>query len=208
MKALLITLMISLIMTWCGTKVDEKICTDINDPKTCKIASTEVIDIKGLHTTAVDVLTALKNNDEKKLITLMSKDGIRFSPYNYVSDLDIVMTQTNIKDITDSKKTQERWYKDWTGEPISMNFQDYRKRYIYDAKFMTDGVSYLNTKVQRWTVLNNIYDIYSGDTILEYYIPGTSKLYEGMDWKSLTIIFSKENKLRKIKGIVHWERTI
>ena len=59
-----------------------------------------------------------------------------------------------------------------------MNFDDYRKRYIYDASFMNEGIPYLNTKVQRGNTTNNIYDVYSGNMIVEYYIPGKKKLYE------------------------------
>jgi len=202
--------MISLIMTWCGTKINETICTDIKNPTTCTGASSaQISDIEGIHSTAVAVLSALKNNDSDELIELMSKDGIRFSPYSYVSvDSDIVLTKDNIKDITDKTKKFKRWTQDGSGEPINMNFDDYRKRYIYDASFMNEGIPYLNTKVQRGNTTNNIYDVYSGNMIVEYYIPGKKKLYEWADRRSLTIIMSKENNQWKVKGIVHDERTI
>ena len=209
MKTLLITLMISLLVTGCGVKIDETICTNIKDSTTCTNADTQVTDIKELHATAINVLTALKNNDSTKLSKLISTDGIRFSPYSYVNiSSDIVITQTNIATMMKNNEKHTRWNEDGTWDPINMTFQEYRQRYIYDAKFMTEGIPYINTIVQRGNTINNVYDVYSGDMIVEYYIPGTSKLYKWMDRKSLTIVFTKENKQRKVRAITHGERTI
>lgn len=202
--------MISLIMTWCGTKINETICTDIKNPTTCTGANeAQINDIEWIHSTAINVLSALKDHDTKKLSKLISKDWIRFSPYSYVNiDNDIVIFQDDIADITKNNKEFTRGTQDGSWEPINLNFTEYRKRYIYDASFMNEWIPYLNTKVQRGNTTNNIYDIYTGNIIVEYYIPGKKKLYEWMDWKSLTIIMNKENGSWKVKGIVHGERTI
>lgn len=202
--------MLSLIMTWCWTKINETICTDIKNPTTCTWADqAKIADIGWIHNTAVAVLSALKDNDTDELFTLMSKDWIRFSPYSYVDiNKDIVLTKDNISDITNNKETFTRWVQDGSGEPITMNFEEYRKRYIYDASFMNEWIPYLNTRVQRGNTTNNIYDVYTGDMIVEYYIPGKKKLYEWADRRSLTIIMGKENNQWKVKWVVHGERTI
>lgn len=202
--------MISLIMTWCWTKINETICTDIKNPTTCTGADqAKIDDIWWIHRTAINVLSALKENDNEKLSTLISKDGIRFSPYSYVNiDEDVIMTKEDIEDITTHNNKFIRGRQDGTGDPINMTFQEYRARYIYDASFMNEGIPYLNTKVQRGNETNNIYDVYTGNMIVEYYIPGKKKLYEWADRRSLTIIMNKEDGKWKVKWIVHGERTI
>jgi len=207
MKTILIALMVWLIMTGCW-KVSEVTCTNINDPKTC-VTADKVANINEIHASAVDALNALKNKDTTKLWQVISKDWVRFSAYSNVNtSSDIVMKLADFKDAMTSKKTYTRWSQDGSGDPITMTFDEYRARYIYNGNYVTEGTAYINTKVQRGNTINNVYDVYTWDTIIEYYIPGKSKLYENMDRKSLTLIFDKENGARKLKGIVHGERTI
>ena len=199
--------MIWLIMTGCW-KVSEITCTNPNDPKTC-VTADKVANISEIHASAVDVLNALKNKDITKLWQLISKNWVRFSAYSNVSiESDVVFQIENFKEALNSEKTYTRWNQDWSGDPITMTFDDYRARYIYNGNYVTEGTAYINTKVQRGNTINNVYDVYTWDTIIEYYIPGKSKLYENMDRKSLTLVFDKEDGTRKLKAIVHGERTI
>jgi hypothetical protein len=207
MKTILIAFMVWLIMTGCW-KVSEVTCTNANDPTTC-VTADNIPNITEIHASAVDVLNALKNKDVTKLWQLISKDWVRFSAYSNVNvGSDVVFKIDDFKETLQSQKEYTRWTQDWSGDPIVMTFDNYRARYIYNGNYVTEWTAYINTKVQRGNTINNIYDIYTWNAIIEYYIPGKSKLYENMDRKSLTLVFDKESGIRKLKAIIHGERTI
>jgi hypothetical protein len=39
--------------------------------------------------------------------------------------------------------------------------------------------------------------------VVEYYFPGFDPQYEGMDWRSLRLIFLQDNDVWYLAGIVH-----
>ena len=43
---------------------------------------------------------------------------------------------------------------------------------------------------------------------VEYYFSGFDKQYEGLDWRSLSIVFEKKAEAWYITGIIHDEWTI
>jgi hypothetical protein len=43
---------------------------------------------------------------------------------------------------------------------------------------------------------------------VEYYFPGFEAQYEGMDWKSLRLVFEQHQGSWKLVGIIHNEWTI
>ena len=209
MKTILIALMIWLIITGCWVPINIQTCTNVQDTQTC-VSANDVTDIKKINTAADDALAALKNKDGKKLSTMISKDWVRFSPYTYVDiNQDIVISATDIKDIITNNTEYKRWLEAGSWDPIEMTFSEYRSKYIYNGNFDTEWIKYLNSKWSRnGNMVNTIFASYGNDIILEYYIPGKSKLYDNMDRKSLTLIFSKENWDLKLKWVVHGERTI
>ena len=184
-------------------------CTDVKDTQTC-LSANDVADIKKINTAADDALAALKNKDGKKLSEMISKDWVRFSPYTYVDlSKDIVISATDIKDVITNNTKYTRGLEAGSGDPIEMTFSEYSSKYIYNGNFDIEWIKYLNSKWSRnGNMVNTIFSSYGNDAILEYYIPGKSKLYDNMDRKSLTLIFTKEGSDRKLKWVVHGERTI
>ncbi len=209
MKKSLIGLTIGFLIAGCWAPVNIQMCTDVKDTQTC-LSANDVTDIKKINTAADDALAALKNKDGKKLSEMISKDWVRFSPYTYVDlSKDIVISATDIKDVITNNTKYTRGLEAGSGDPIEMTFSEYRSKYIYNGNFDTEWSKYLNSKWSRnGNMVNTIFSSYGNDTILEYYIPGKSKLYDNMDRKSLTLIFTKEGSDRKLKWVVHGERTI
>jgi hypothetical protein len=62
---------------------------------------------------------------------------------------------------------------------------------------------YENQKFDRGTLINNIFDVYTGKQIFEYYFSGFDAQYAGMDWKSLILVLDLENNEWKLIGIIH-----
>ena len=56
--------------------------------------------------------------------------------------------------------------------------------------------------------MNNIADAYEGKQRVEFYLSGFDPQYEGMDWKSLTLVFDQVDGQREVIGIIHNQWTI
>jgi hypothetical protein len=67
---------------------------------------------------------------------------------------------------------------------------------------------YENQKFDRGNIINNAFDVYNGKQLFEYYFSGFDAQYEGMDRKSLILVFDQENNEWKLIGVIHNQRTI
>jgi len=89
-----------------------------------------------------------------------------------------------------------------------MNFRDYISGYVYDVDFLTAPEVLINQKSDRGNTINNAFDVYAGKYLIEYYFSGFEPKYEGMDWKSLMLVFDKKDGQRYLIGVIHGQRTI
>lgn len=154
-------------------------------------------------------LQALKENNINNLIEVISKNWVRFSPYSYIDiDKHIVLKKENIEEAFNSEVKYVRGSEDGTGDPIILSFKDYLKKYIYDIDFATIAERNENNTLQRGNMINNIEDIYTGASTIEFFVPGINPEYEGMDRRSLTLVLQQENWERKVRAIVHSQWTI
>jgi hypothetical protein len=55
--------------------------------------------------------------------------------------------------------------------------------------------------------VNNIFQVYKNKEIYEYYFSGFDAKYEGMDWRSLTLVFEQVKNQWYLLGIIHGART-
>jgi hypothetical protein len=212
MKNISLIFIIGLFITlsWC-TKIT--ITNSLEQPETIQETTTQEIEIEIDMTDKNQVidntLTALKNWDMDKLEKLTSELWIRFSPYSYVdTDRHIVLKKEELKEAFDSETQYARWSEDGSGFPILMTFKEYIERYIYDIDFQQWSEITYDKIVQRGNTINNIDDIYTGASTVEFYIPWINPEYEWMDRRGLTLVLQQENNERKIKAIVHSQRTI
>jgi hypothetical protein len=89
-----------------------------------------------------------------------------------------------------------------------MTLKRYIKRYVYDVDFQKLAKKTFDNSPSRGNMINNVNDIYTWLAIVEYYIPMINVEYEGMDRKALTLVLQQENNERKLRAIIHHERTI
>lgn len=159
---------------------------------------------------AMEVLTAIKNYDMEKLSDHIHPDkGVRFSPYAYVdTDKDLVFTAEEVKNLTDDSKIYVWGHYDGSGDPIELSFRNYYSMFIYDADFINaEQVSY-NKILGQGNTINNSFEVYKDSMIVEYYFSGIDPKYEGMDWRSLRLVFEKKDASWYIVGIIHDQWTI
>ncbi|MDD3263174.1 MAG: hypothetical protein PHR61_05045 [Candidatus Absconditabacteria bacterium] len=154
-------------------------------------------------------IKALKDKNMDNLTKVTSKEGIRFSPYSYVDiDTHITLQKDELKQAFESETQYVRGSEDGTGDPILMTFKSYLKRYVYDVDFEQMSEKHYDQNFQRGNTINNLEDIYTGVSTIEYFVPGINPEYEGMDRKSLTLVLQQEDNEWKIRAIIHNEWTI
>ncbi|MCH8319182.1 MAG: hypothetical protein IIA88_11930 [Bacteroidetes bacterium] len=151
---------------------------------------------------ANDAILAIKNRDMVKLSDLVHPDeGIRFSPYSHVDVInDIVIPVTRLENIFDDEIKYTWGTYAGSGEPLELNFTEYFKRFIYDQDFANAKEIGYNKIIGRGNSQNNILETYPGSIFVEYHFPGFDPKYEGMDWKSLRLVFSSKGGSRLESG--------
>lgn len=202
-----------LFLVACGSKknTELKVTVDTNVVKTDSVKppvnnDSMLLDYSG------NVLKAIKDNDGEKIAGYIHPQlGVRFSPYTYVDTTnDIKMSVDQFKDQwnKNAKKKMVWGLFDGSGEKINMTIADYFKRFVYDLDFLELGEASYNQSKGSGNVINNIKEIYPKNNYVEYYVAGVDKKFEGMDWRSLTLVFQEYQENFYLIGIVHNEWTI
>ena len=152
------------------------------------------------------VLLAFKQDNARYLLNFIHPTiGLRFSPYGYVDTLrDVKVDPPAFERLTQDPSKKILWGNyDGSGEPIELTFTAYTKKFIYDVDFMNAEKVSLNSFIGQGNSLNNLQQVYAGADFVEYHFSGFDKKYEGMDWRSLRIVFKKINNKYYLLGIVH-----
>jgi hypothetical protein len=127
--------------------------------------------------------------------------GIRFSPYAYVDTLKNVVLLRE-KFLTQASSLQQDtilWGEmDGSGKAIRLTLDQYMQPEKASVdKFLGGGNS-----------LNNLLQVYKDCHFTESYFSGFEKKYEGMDWRTLRLVFKERDKKFYLIGIVHDQWTI
>jgi len=155
------------------------------------------------------VLAALKNQDFLILSTFVWPQGLRFSPYEYVnSGNDVVLDTTLVANAPILSRSFTWWSYDGSGEPIDLWIGQYFEKFVNDADYINAPEVLYNQSVQRGNTINNIAQTYQGKSWVEFYFSGFDAQYEGIDRKSLTLVFEQVSGQRYVIGIVHGAWTI
>lgn len=97
---------------------------------------------------------------------------------------------------------------DGSGQPIDLSIGQYFEKFVNDADYAAAPEVLYNQSIQRGNTINNIAQAYADRQWVEFYFSGFDAQYEGMDRKSLTLVFGQVNDERYLIGIVHGSRTI
>jgi len=157
-----------------------------------------------------EVMLAIKNKDFDKLSDLTHPEkGVRFTPYTFVSvEDDVVFSKEEIKNFFTDQREIKWGHYDGSGEEIVLTPAQYYDKFIYTADFVNaDEVGY-NTILSSGNMLENQFEVYETPIIVEYYFPKFNPEYEGMDWKSLRLVFEEHEGSWLLVGIIHNQWTI
>lgn len=157
------------------------------------------------------VIMAIKANDMTELAAHVHPDkGVRFSPHGFVrtgSDGDLVFSASNIPTAAQDPKVYTWGVYDGSGSPIDMTFTQYMKAFVYDRDFATAPVIELNKIVGQGNTPVNLTEVYPQGSFIEYHFPGTDQ-NNGMDWKSLRLVFEQKGDRWYLVGVSHDQWTI
>jgi hypothetical protein len=162
-----------------------------------------------LEQTASAVIKALEASDMLTLAQFAHPSrGVRFTPYSYVSDTDLVFSQSVLPTLMSDPTVYHWGLFDGSGFPIDLTFSEYYAKFIYSADFANPEQVAYNAFLGSGNSINNLEEFYPGAEFVEYHFSGFNKQYEGMDWQSLRLVFSHEGGQYFLIGIVHAQWTI
>jgi hypothetical protein len=164
-----------------------------------------------LLTEALTVLDMFATQDAQGLSTKVSPTrGVRFSPYQYVdTNQHITFYPNNQIGSMFTNTTVYVWGEyDGTGDDIAGDFLSYYNEFVWDEDYLNPEIIGINTIVSSGNMINNIETVYATDEYVEFYFTGFDPQFNGMDWRSLTLVFEEDNGTYYLVGVVHGQWTI
>ncbi|MGB4372945.1 MAG: BsuPI-related putative proteinase inhibitor [Halanaerobiales bacterium] len=157
-----------------------------------------------------ELIQAIKNRDGEKIAEFVHPvKGVRFTPYTYVSlEGDLVFSREAMKNFFADTDLYLWGYYDGIGSEIQLTPAEYYEEFIYSADFINAPEVGYNKVLSSGNMLENQFDVYDNPIIVEYYFPGFNPEYDGMDWRSLRLVFEEYEGNWKLTGIIHNQWTI
>lgn len=173
-------------------------------------ATTAQSDEEQIRSLSKQALTALKVKDMESFSKLVYPEkGVRFTPYGYIDkENDVVFTVEQLKNAFSNQKKYLWGHFDGTGDPMELTFEEYYNKFIYDVDFLEAPQVGYNKVLGQGNSLNNSAEVYPDANIIEYHFPEIDPQYEGMDWRSLKLVFEKKDNNWYIVGVIHNQWTI
>lgn len=135
--------------------------------------------------------------------------GVRFTPYGYIDvEKNLVFSAKEVGSLHENQQIYLWGEYDGTGDPIELSFQEYYKKFVYDADYIQAEEISINKRLGHGNSIDNSMEVYPGATVVEFHFPGFEEKYEGMDWKSLRLVIEKLDDKWYVVGIIHDQWTI
>ena len=158
---------------------------------------------------AVAVVGLLSQADMDALAVYVHPEmGLRFSPYAYVQETDIVFGIDQIPGSFADNMSYHWGAYDGLGDPIKLTFAEYYRQFVYDQDFANPEKVAFNQRIGgSGGTINNIEEFYPGSLMVEFHFSGFNPDYAGLDWRSLRLVFMQHGEVWLLVGIVHDEWT-
>ncbi|RCW51619.1 hypothetical protein [Halanaerobium sp. ST460_2HS_T2] len=159
---------------------------------------------------AQKVIKAIACRNFNKLSNYIHPEkGVRFSPYTYVRiEKDVVFTKKQVNNFFNNDKIYLWGHYDGSGKEIRLSPKEYYHQFIYTDNFINaDKIGY-NEVLSSSNMIKNQFEVYENPIIVEYYFSDTKTKYDGMNWKSLSLVFEKYKSKWMLRGIIHNQWTI
>lgn|GEM_PF-1890615 len=159
--------------------------------------------------TADTVIRAIADKDFETVSNYTHPElGVRFTPYTCPSEeRDLVFSKEMIKEFFDDKNTYVWGYYDGSGFDIELTPEGYYGAFIYPVDYVNVSKAGYNTVLSNTLMYENQFEFYRNSIIVEYYFPGSPE-YDGMDWRSLRLVFQQYKDSWMLTGIINNQWTI
>ena len=159
-----------------------------------------------LHLTQ-DILIALRNKNYSAVADFIDPvSGVRFSPYGFVDTIrNVIFSKEKFAEQA-GRSNQDKivWgYFDGSGDTINMTLNEYIAKFVYDVDFSKPETRKINEFIGHGNSLNNLLSVYKDCDFTESHFSGFENKYEGMDWRSLRLIFKERDGKFFLVGVVH-----
>ena len=154
-----------------------------------------------------DILTAFKNKNYAAIADFIDPvAGVRFSPYGFIDTIrNVIFSRENFAEQA-RKSNQDKigWGEfDGSGDTILMTLNEYMAKFVYDVDFSRPETRKINEFIGHGNSLNNLLSVYKNCDFTESHFSGFEKKYEGMDWRSLRLIFKERDEMFFLVAVVH-----
>lgn len=158
---------------------------------------------------AMRMLYALDQKDMKDVAAHVDKEkGLLFSPYLYIRSESLIFTPDEVEHFFADTNEYVWGHFDGKGDPIEKIPEVYYDRFIYVEDFIEADEVVYNEIVGRGNLQSNINEVFDEIEFVEYYVSGSDE-YDGMDWRSLILVFDTSNNERPVLvAIIHNQWTI
>ena len=159
---------------------------------------------------SLDLMQVIKDKGYEDLSSYIHPSkGVRFSPYFFVDmQNDQVLTAQEVADLNQNNSVLNWGTFDGSGDSIDFNFNDYYDRFIFDHDYTNPHMIAINTPIGIGNMIDNVADEYPNGQYVEFHFTGFDSQYEGMDWRSLRLVFEEDGGTWYLVGVVHGEWTI
>lgn len=165
---------------------------------------------KIIENTSDKLINAIKNKESEVLSAFIHPvKGLRFTPYTNVSlKGDVVFSGEKMRKFFEDQQVYLWGHYDGTGDEIRLTASKYYDKFIYSEDFTAAEKVGYNEVLSSGNMLENQFDVYENPIVVEYYFSGFNPDYQGIDWKSLRLVFEEYEGSWKLVGIIHNQWTI
>lgn len=159
---------------------------------------------------APEVLKSLKAQNYVALSGFIHpEEGLTLVPYSTVEPgINLCFTAKEIAGAASNSNKYIWGLKDGSGLPIELTMTDYFKEYVFDVDYTTAPNIALNRVQQTGNSLENVEEAYPDCPYVEFNFSGIDPALEGMDWRSLKLVFSQYQGQWKLVALIHSQWTV
>lgn len=140
---------------------------------------------------AEKLLPLLKNNDFRELANYVHPDsGLFFSAFaNVVKDGGARLSVADLRNPATPSRIVNWGAFDYKDSSQYVSINTYFDNEVYDVDFINAPIKSVNQFHEKGTDINNIKEAFPGADFVEFHFPGFEPQYEGLDFRSLRLVF-------------------
>ena len=204
------TILLILLLTACANNKSDK-TGQPTDSSSLKAESTPavkmdtpVIDGTILSFAQDSILPLMEAKDYAGIARFIGDEGIFFSPYGLADTTkNKVLSRQQYLELVKNNKQVLWGHADGTGDAIRLSIPQYFKKYVNDVAFLKAEQTAVNKLIDPDSSFSKVPAVFANHPFIQFYFPGFNKEYEGMDWKSLLLVFKEQQSKYYLVAVIH-----